>query len=770
MKKRLLSILLTLCMVCSVMPVMVLTASAYNTRTTAPDSGNSYYYSSANPFYSAGLIGQCTWYAYGRAYEILGSRPRLSTGNAKEWYSYNQSHGYYAHGTEPRVGAIACWYLSGANHVAVVEAINGGTIYISEFNRNSDRSFHYTEEVSNGRGPDGYIYLTEAEAANTVIVTTGEAEKISTTEYTLHGSVHSTSVKVTEVGLYIGVSPNNLTKLGSDSVGSLSPTMWYNTAKYGYTLESGALYYYQAYAVAGGQTYWGDVKSFSTELASSSGNKATLWYDANGGTDWPRWSTPIDAAETHTFTISDYVPERSGYTFLGWSLRADAQIPSYYSGDEITISSGTTLYAVWKQKIPEDSSQESIVQIDFTEETISVSTDMQWTEDPSAVSPDIFTALWDDSIKITNKEISSYRIYFGNTLYFREGETGDWRKLVIPERPTAPTGITEDEGEITGVSTDMEYKPSNSTEWIGCNGTTIKGLDAGTYYVRFKATNTSFASDYTVIENGSATYAVTVDSAKNGSVFISPKNTSKGKTVTITVKPDSGYELDVLTAIDKNGDELRFTSKGDGKYTFIMPASKVTVKATFVKEGDGASTGFVDVSADAYYANAVAWAVENGITSGTSTTTFSPDASCTRAQMVTFLWRAAGSPKATGNNPFTDVQSGAYYYDAVLWAVGKGVTSGTSATTFSPNDTAMRAMVVTILHRMEGEPRAWGYAFSDVATSAYYADAVAWAAEEQIVTGTSNMTFSPDTPISRGQFAAILYRYAQYKDGMRMKN
>ena len=172
------------------------------------------------------------------------------------------------------------------------------------------------------------------------------------------------------------------------------------------------------------------------------------------------------------------------------------------------------------------------------------------------------------------------------------------------------------------------------------------------------------------------------------------------------------------------------------------------------------STGFVDVPASAYYADAVKWAVEKGITTGTSATTFSPEASCTRAQMVTFLWRAAGSPapKAT-TTAFTDLDKSAYYYDAVLWAVEKGITTGTSATTFSPNATVTRGQTVTFLYRFAGQPAVSGSSsFTDVNSSDYYAAAVQWAKEQGITSGTSDTTFSPTNDCTRGQIVTFLYR------------
>ena len=257
-----------------------------------------------------------------------------------------------------------------------------------------------------------------------------------------------------------------------------------------------------------------------------------------------------------------------------------------------------------------------------------------------------------------------------------------------------------------------------------------------------------------------STYAVTVEDAKNGDVTVSQKSASKGTTVTVTVDPDKGYTLETLTVTDKNGKEIELTNKGNGKYTFKMPASKVTVKATFMDDNTMLNF-FVDVPADAYYYDAVLWAVKEGITNGTSATTFSPDNPCTRAQMVTFLWRAAGSPDPKSTTcDFTDVDMSSYYGKAVLWAVEQGITNGTSATTFDPDATCTRAQMATFLCRMaDGKPAGNTNAFTDVEAGKYYTEAVQWAVENDITNGTGDNKFSPDATCTRAQMVTFLYRY-----------
>lgn len=254
-------------------------------------------------------------------------------------------------------------------------------------------------------------------------------------------------------------------------------------------------------------------------------------------------------------------------------------------------------------------------------------------------------------------------------------------------------------------------------------------------------------------------YAVSTANTENGTITAEPQRAAKGDTVTLTVKPDQGYQLDTLTVTDRNGKEILVTEKDD-KYTFPMPASKVTVKATFIKNEQPGETAFTDVPADAYYAEAVQWAVAKGITTGTSATTFSPESGCTRGQIVTFLWRAAGSPVVSDAVGFTDVAADAYYAEAVRWAVAQGITAGTSATTFSPESVCTRGQIVTFLFRANGQTAAAAQAnpFHDVAVDSYYYAAVLWAAESGITAGTSATTFSPDAACTRGQIMTFLFR------------
>ena len=256
-------------------------------------------------------------------------------------------------------------------------------------------------------------------------------------------------------------------------------------------------------------------------------------------------------------------------------------------------------------------------------------------------------------------------------------------------------------------------------------------------------------------------YAVGIpDKTENGSVSVSPKNASQGDRVTVTVKPDAGYELDSLKVFDKNGKELELTDKGDGRFTFIMPAGRVEVKATFTEEVK--ISPFRDVSTDAYYYEAVKWAQKKGITGGIGDGLFGPNQPCTRAQIVTFLWRAAGSPVVNYAMDLADVSGDAYYAEAVRWSLSQGITTGTADGKFSPNAPCTRAQAVTFLFRASKASADGAPAFSDVAADAYYAEAVKWATDNGITNGTTSSTFSPGSGCTRAQIVTFLWRlYAE---------
>lgn len=342
--------------------------------------------------------------------------------------------------------------------------------------------------------------------------------------------------------------------------------------------------------------------------------------------------------------------------------------------------------------------------------------------------------------------------------------TGNTTTLAVTS--TIPTGATLEVTSSNGAAT---------ASLSGDNRTiTVTGVSDGTatITVAMKLNGTTLTSKSCTVTvttynppsgggGGSSdpTYSISLPGkVTGGEVSIQKRYAEKGETVTITVTPDDGYELDELIVTDSKGNKLDLTDKGNGKFTFKMPAGRVEIEVSFQEIVIEPGNPFVDVSTSDYYYDAVLWAVENGVTNGTSATTFGPNMAVSRAQMVTFLWRAHGSPKATGTNPFTDVSTSDYYYDAVLWAVANGVTNGTSATTFSPDTAVTRSQAVTFQWRAAGSPVVSGSSFGDVATDAYYVNAVTWAVANGITNGTGGNTFSPDVVVSRAQAVTFLYR------------
>ena len=299
----------------------------------------------------------------------------------------------------------------------------------------------------------------------------------------------------------------------------------------------------------------------------------------------------------------------------------------------------------------------------------------------------------------------------------------------------------------------------SATVAIPKSGTTniVVGIGAKTYTLTILRNSGTGGNEGGGGGSSSPSYSITVDKTKNGTITVSPRNASHGDTVTITATPDKGYELEMLKVLDRSGDALKLTEK-NGKYTFKMPVGKVTIKASFVEEVP--EQIFKDVPANAYYYEAVKWAQEKGITGGIGNGLFGPNDPCTRAQIVTFLWRAAGSPapKNTGT-AFGDVKLGSFYEQAVAWAVENGITGGTGDGKFSPDATCTRAQSVTFLYRAAGSPAVSGSAeFGDVATNAYYADAVAWAAKKGITTGIGGGLFGSDNDCTRAQIVTFLWR------------
>ena len=418
------------------------------------------------------------------------------------------------------------------------------------------------------------------------------------------------------------------------------------------------------------------------KFASSTPATYKVSFDANGGSgtmaDVPNISGNY-ALPTCTFTAP------SGQQFKGWATSASGAV---ITGTSITVSADTTLYAIWEP-------------IPVTEYTITFNVNggigtippqttsgQKLSSLPTATHSGSYSFVgWYDAISGGNQITTAYTFSADTTVY------AHWTYI----------------GGSVGVGS---YTPS---------------------------------------------YTVSVDKTENGTITVSPKSASKGSIVTITVKPDKGYTLETLRALDMSGYAMELT-ENNGRFTFKMPASAVIVKATFMDDNTMLNF-FVDVKASDYFYDAVLWAAEKGVTSGADALHFSPNAPCTRAQIVTFLWRAAGSPAPKNMSSFVDVPADAFYAKAVAWAVENGITGGTGDGKFSPDATCTRAQAVTFFYRASGAPAVSGNAaFSDVATNAYYAAAVKWAEKNGITGGIGGGLFGSNDNCTRAQIVTFLYR------------
>ena len=294
-----------------------------------------------------------------------------------------------------------------------------------------------------------------------------------------------------------------------------------------------------------------------------------------------------------------------------------------------------------------------------------------------------------------------------------------------------------------------------------CDGVTIGALTIGSIDCDYKAPSRPSHSSGS---DNDPSYSISADKAEHGSVTVSPRYAERGDTVTITVKPDSGYVLETITVKDSKGDELKLTDKGSGKYTFTMPTGKVEVKATFMDD-NAMLNFFLDVPADSYYYDAVLWAAKQGITGGTDAEHFSPNVSCARDQLVTFLWRTAGKPAVDYAMSFSDVSTDAYYIEAVRWAASLGIVSGYGDGRFGVNNPITREQMAVMLYRFakaQGMDTTQGgmevREFDDFEqVSAYAGEAMAWAVNTGILKGADNQLM-PKAPCTRAQIVTMLHR------------
>ena len=503
--------------------------------------------------------------------------------------------------------------------------------------------------------------------------------------------------------------------------------------------------------------------------------------------------TPLEASHTHTVsfnanggtgTMADVTGVSGEYTlpactftapankqFKGWATSASGTV---ITGTSITVSADTKLYAIWepipvtKPAITTTTLPDGKVGDAYSQTLAATGTNpIAWSIETGTL-PDGLT-LAGDTIKGTPSKAGNFKF----TVKATNAGGSDTKELTIKVADAeaakyhnvtlsgAGTGATGAGSHAAGTTVNIYAGTKSGYTFNGWTSDDVTVLSASSKNASFVMPDNDVTVKANWVYNGGGSgggytyYTIKATAGVNGS--ISPTgnvSVREGRDQTFTITPDKGYAVSNVKIDGKSIGAVR-------SYTFENVRKTHTIEVIFMKANGNPQTGvFVDVATGSYYEDAMDWAVESGITKGTDDTHFSPDGICTRAQAVTFLWRAAGSPAAKSSAmPFTDVKAGSYYYDAVLWAVENGITKGTSETMFSPDATCSRAQIVTFLWRSQKSPAA-GTAnpFTDVKASAYYADAVLWAVKEDVTKGTTNTTFSPDDNCTRAQIVTFIWR------------
>ena len=638
-------------------------------------------------------------------------------------------------------------------------------------------------------------------------------------EVTAEATYKDKDTPITSVELTLG--NYEVDKKADDiSVGITTPTVEFvdDASYYDKTTETGSyqLYYYKdktANYLAAGDTLAADVEYYIwIDLKSADGYTFAVLTAANAKLDSKAaegvytWGTSKNSAElvfklpkleaSHTHTVSfnanggtgtmaDVTGVSGEYTlpactftapankqFKGWATSASGTV---ITGTSITVSADTKLYAIWelipvtKPAITTTTLPDGKVGEAYNQTLAATGTNpITWSIETGAL-PDGLT-LVGDTIKGTLSKAGEFKF----TVKATNGGGSDTKELTIKVADAetakyhnvtltgAGTGATGAGSHAAGTTVNIYAGTKSGYTFNGWTSDDVTVLSASSKNASFVMPDKDVTAKANWIYNGGGSggggytyYTIKATAGVNGS--ISPSGNAsvrEGKDHTFTITPDKGYAVSRVLIDGKNVGAVK-------SYTFENVKKSHTIEVVFMKASGNPQTGvFVDVPAGSYYEDAVTWAVENGITKGTDATHFTPDGICTRAQAVTFLWRAAGSPAAKSSAmPFTDVKAGSYYYDAVLWAVENGITKGTSATEFSPDQNCSRAQIVTFLWRSEKSPAAGTVnPFTDVKSDAYYADAVLWAVKEDVTKGTTATTFSPDDNCTRAQIVTFIWR------------
>ena len=639
---------------------------------------------------------------------------------------------------KPSISVIGTYTYNGSEHIATVNGYDPATM-----------------DITGNTGTDAGDY--------TVSVTskTGKWVDGSTDAVTAAWSIGKATREAPD-GL-IGVAPTTVG--GSDGkISGVTDKMEYRMAgERSYTACSGteidnlsAGNYFVRYAEDNNHFASSDAAVTVGEGASLA--DWTITFNAGGG------SGNMDSVTVKTGT--NYILPECGFTaptdqeFKAWEISGT----EYKVGDTYTVSGDTEIKALWENSV-----------ITPTTYTVTVGNDGNGTgtATPSTATAGTtitLTATPNEGYHLKEWEVMSGGVTIKDDKFPMPNDNVEVKAIFEKDAP-APTeytitydlaGGTAEGNPDTYTIETRTFTLKNPTKsgytFTGWSGTGLDGENNMTVTIPTGSTgNRTYTAHWRYNGSGHSYSYYTIKATAGAGGSISPSgnvSVREGRDQTFTITPDKGYAVANVKIDGKSIGAVK-------SYTFENVSRTHTIEVIFMKSNGNPQTGvFVDVATGSYYEDAVDWAVENGITQGTDDTHFSPDGICTRAQAVTFLWRATGSPEPeTRTMPFTDVPAGSYYYDAVLWAVENGITKGTSDTTFSPNATCTRAQIVAFLWRSEKSPAA-GTAnpFADVKSTAHYADAVLWAVREDITKGTTNTTFTPDADCTRAQIVTFLWR------------
>ena len=720
-------------------------------------------------------------------------------------FSYGDTYCRYDEGGVALDGSYVLCYLEGETikRLGADELIKEGVEYFLEVHIKSDEGYTFLglkeENVTLDGTAGGAMFMQPNNAVYSFLLKPLKTVDLTLDNYAVGNKAGDISVEITTPGVVFSGSGegsgeyNQGYQIAIPDGEGIGGTITVRFLGPDEKLEAGADYDLFVFVKAADGSTLKDLAAANAKLDGKAAEAVDLLSDGVTAVIIFKL-TPLEASHTHTVsfnanggtgTMADVTGVSGEYTlpactftapankqFKGWATSASGTV---ITGTSITVSADTKLYAIWepipvtKPAITTTTLPDGKVGDAYSQTLAATGTNpIAWSIETGTL-PDGLT-LAGDTIKGTPSKAGNFKFTVKATnaggsatkeltIKVADAEAAKYHNVTLSGAGTGATGAGS---HAAGTTVNIYAGTKSGYTFNGWTSDDVTVLSASSKNASFVMPDNDVTVKANWVYNGGGSggggytyYTIKATAGVNGSISPSGNvSVREGRDQTFTITPDKGYAVAKVLIDSKNVGAVK-------SYTFENVRKNHTIEVVFMKAGGNPQTGvFVDVATGSYYEDAVDWAVENGITQGTDDTHFSPDGICTRAQAVTFLWRAAGSPAAKSSAmPFTDVKSGSYYYDAVLWAVENGITKGTSATTFSPDQNCSRAQIVTFLWRSEKSPAAGTVnPFTDVKSDAYYADAVLWAVKEDVTKGTTATTFSPDDNCTRAQIVTFIWR------------